>query len=62
MQRQEELLLKQQRQKQELQQETRYDYPEEQPEVPNQRYDLPPEVNTQTLSRHMYASPPPSEI
>ena len=46
MQKQEELLLKQQQQHQELQQETRYDYPEEEgPQAPNQRYDLPPEVN-----------------
>ena len=49
MQKQEDLLLKQQRQKQELQQETRYDYPEEEPDVPNQRYDLPPEVKYSNL-------------
>merc|ERR1719328_162550 len=39
MQQQEELLQMQQRQKQELQEAKR----QEEPEVPNQRYDLPPE-------------------
>ena len=44
MQRQEELLLKQQKQKQELQQEKKCDSKDQEPQMPNQRYDLPPEV------------------